>query len=105
MQACLVLSGYTLSGFWAVVFSGSFARLLCYLPTGQSSMCKSTPPVDRRAKPCTPAKFRAKNWMRYKKKLRAVGGKSREIGLKNSLEIARILLTEGLITLNVISGW
>jgi len=46
--------------FLAVVFSGYFARLRCYLPAGQSSMCKSTPPVGRRAKPCTPAKFLAK---------------------------------------------
>ncbi len=40
-------------------FSGSFARLLCYLPAGQSSMCTSTPPVDRR-KRRTRAKFLAK---------------------------------------------
>jgi hypothetical protein len=43
-----------------VIFSGYFARLHRYLPAGQSSMCNSTPPVDRRAKPCTHAKFRAK---------------------------------------------
>ena len=42
------------------IFSGYFARLLCYLPAGQSSMCNSTPPVDRRSKPCTRTKFRAK---------------------------------------------
>ena len=36
-------------------------RLHRYLPAGQSSMCNSTPPVDRRAKPCTRTKFRAKN--------------------------------------------
>ena len=30
VQARFVLSGYILSGFWAVVFSGYFARLLRY---------------------------------------------------------------------------
>ena len=41
------------------IFSGYFARLLRYLPAGQSSMCNSTTPVDRR-KRRTYAKFRAK---------------------------------------------
>ena len=42
------------------VFNGGFVQLLRYLPAGQSSMCNSTTPVDRRVKPCTHAKFRAK---------------------------------------------
>jgi len=58
------MQGYSFS---KGVFSGSFARLHRYLPAGQSSMCNSTPPVDRRAKPCTRAKFRAKKKMIYQK--------------------------------------
>ena len=67
VQACLVLSGHFLSIFIVVVFSGYFARLLRYLPAGQSSMCKSTPPVDQR-KRRTRAKFRAKKGIKVENK-------------------------------------
>jgi hypothetical protein len=42
-----------------MIFGGSFGRLLRYLPAGQSSMCTSTPPVNRRKRRTRP-KLRAK---------------------------------------------
>ena len=67
----MVYSINNFNDFVNEVFSGSFARLLRYLPAGQSSMYYSTPPVDRRAKPCTRAKFRAKKSRNHSERVTA----------------------------------